>query len=295
MDSMGRIESISQLGGEDLRQFHDKYLAGSSCILAIFGDFDQAAVEQQVRQLFGKLPSEKAPALATSVPGDANPGKLFIKAKSPDRQVAGVGIAYPSVGFTDIKDRFAMTVLDTIVSGYQMPSGWLHEALRGGTNKYVYEVHAMNWTGLTGGFFPIYAGTQPEQVSKVISIITDLMGKAREGKFEAEELQRAKGVILTTQLLDRQTNGERAATAALDELYGLGYDFSDKLPEIIESVKMADVQAVGKRFLVQPVIAVVTPDPSAVQVPGCQPTIEAAQTQPTQTQPAGRAAAGSTR
>jgi zinc protease len=248
-----------------------------------------------VRELFGKLPSGKPPALAGPLPGNANPGKLFIKAKGPDRQVAGVGVAYPSAGFTDVKDRFAMTVLDTIVSGYQMPSGWLHEALRGGTNKYVYEVHAMNWTGLTGGFFPTYAGTQPEQVSKVISIVTDLMAKAREGTFEQEELERAKGVILTTQLLDRQTNGERAAMAALDELYGLGYDFSDRLPEIMESVKMADVQAVGRKYLAQPVIAVVTPDPASVQVPGYEPVIEAAQTQPAQTQLAPGAPAGAER
>ena len=63
----------------------------------------------------------------------------------------------------------------------------------------------------------------------------------------------------------------------------------------MESVKMADVQAVGKKFLVQPVIVVVTPDPAAVQVPGYQPTVETAQTQPVQMQPAARAPAGSGR
>ncbi len=199
MDPMGKIESVNGLSGDDLRRFHDKYVTGPNCLLAIFGDIDPGQVEQQVRQLFGRMPGAKAPAMAGAVPGDANQGKLFIKTKSPDRQVAGVGIAYPSVGFADVKARFAMTVLDTIVSGYEMPSGWLHEALRGGTNKYVYEVHATNWTGLAGGFFPIYAGTQPEQVNKVISIILDLMGKAQRGEFTAEELQQAKGVILTTQ------------------------------------------------------------------------------------------------
>lgn len=292
MDVLGQIDSVSRLTGEDLRKFHDQYVAGPSAILAIFGDFDAAAVEKQVRELFGTLPSEKAPALAGPVEGNANPGKLFIKAKGPDRQVAGVALAYPSAGFTDINDRYAMTVLDTIVSGYQMPSGWLHEALRGGTNKYVYEVHAMNWTGLKGGFFPAYAGTQPEQVSTVISIVMDLLAKASEGTFSDEELQRAKGVILTTQLLDRQTNSQRAAMAALDELYGLGYDFSDKLPEIMESVKMADVQAVAKKYLSDPVIAVVTPEPASVQVPGYKPVIETAEPQ---TQPATDAPAGTSR
>jgi zinc protease len=286
MDSVGQIDSVGRLTGDDLRQFHDRSLWGPRCILAIFGDMDEDQVERQVRELFATLPGREPPAMAGPVPNDVNPGKLFIKVKSPDRRVAGVGIAYPSVGFTEVKDRMAMTVLDTITSGYQMPSGWLHEAMRGGTNKYAYEVHAMNWTGLRGGFFPIYAGTQPEQVNKVISIILDLMKKARDGQFETEELERAKGVILTTQLLDRQTNGERAAMAALDELYGLGYDFSDQLPELLDAVRMADVQDVAKRFLTTPVITVVTPEPEAVQVPGFQKVVEAAQTQPAQTQPA---------
>jgi zinc protease len=300
MEPIGQVDSVSHLTGEQLRQFHDRHLAGPSCVLAIFGDIDEAKVERQVREMFAKMPSPNAPAMAGPAPGDANPGKLFIKVKSPDRRVAGIGIAYPSVGFTDVKDRMAMTVLDTITSGYQMPSGWLQEALRGGTNKYVYEVHGINWTGLKGGFFPIYAGTQPEQASKVISIILDLMTKAREGRFEPEEMERAKGVILTTQLLDRQTNGERAAMAALDELYGLGYDFSDRLPELMDAIQMADVRDVAKRFLITPLIVVVTPEPQAVRVPGFQEVIEPAQTQPpqtqpTQTQPMGGAPAGPAR
>lgn len=297
MDPIGQISSVTRLTSDDLRQWHARSVTGAGSILAIFGDIDDAAVEKEVRQLFGRLAPGRPGGLdaGLSVAGNANPDKLFIKAKSPDRQVAGVAIAYPSVGYAEVKDRWAMTTLDTIVSGYQMPSGWLHEALRGGTSKYVYEVHGINWTGLTGGFFPVYAGTQPEQVSKVISIVLDLMTKAQEGKFDPEELERAKGVILTTQLLDRQTNSERAAMAALDELYGLGYAFSDKLPEVMESIQMDDVQRVGRKFLANPVIVVITPDPKAVQVKGYTAVIESAQTQPAQTQPAREATPGAGR
>jgi hypothetical protein len=67
------------------------------------------------------------------------------------------------------------------------------------------------------------------------------------------------------------------------------------LPEIMESVKMADVQAVGRKYLAQPVIAVVTPDPASVQVPGYEPVVEAAQTQPAQTQLTPGAPAGTGR
>lgn len=283
LETIGSIESVNRLTPEDLQRFHDQYLVGGNCILAIFGDIDVPAVEEQVRNLFGRMPAPKAPVLAPQFTASPNTGKLFIKVNPPERQVAGVGVSFPSVDFTDVKQRYAMTVMDTITSGYSIPSGWLHEALRGGTNKYVYEVHAINWTGLRGGFFPIYAGCQPEQVSKVIAIIRGLMDKARRGEFTDKELTEAKGVILTSQLLDRQTNSERAAMAALDELYGLGYEFSDKLPEVIESVTMDDVKNVAAKFLAaKPVIVVVTPDPKSVEVPGFQPVTGPVATQPSQ-------------
>ncbi len=283
LDPMGQVESVASLTPQDLRAFHDRYLVGGSSVLAIFGDIDEAKVEQQVRDLFGDMPDGQTPPLAPPAPGIANPGEVFVKAKGPDRQVGGVAIAWPSVAFTQVEDRMALTVLDTIISGYGLPSGWLHEALRGGTNKYVYEVHAINWNGLTGGFFPAYAGTQPEQVSKVISIVLEKAQKAVQGEFTDEELDRAKGVILTSQLLDRQTNAQRAMQASLDELYGLGYGFSDNLPELMEAIGMDDVKGVAKRYLGrQPVIVAITPDPDAVEVPGFEKVVEAAQTQPVQ-------------
>ena len=68
MDPAGRIESVSRLSGENLRKFHDQYLVGPTSILAVFGDFDEAAVEQQVRELFGGLPGPGAPCLCDQRP-----------------------------------------------------------------------------------------------------------------------------------------------------------------------------------------------------------------------------------
>ncbi len=268
MNPLGSLTTVAKMTPDDLRRFHENHVVGSNCILAIFGDINLDQTEKQVRDLFGKVSSKKGPKLPPLFAESPATGQMFIKVKPPQRQVAGIGIAYPAVPFTDIQQRYALTVLDTILSGYRYPSGWLEEALRGGTNKYVYEVHAMNWPGLRGGFMPIYAGCQPEQVTKVISIIRDLVAKAREGKFTDEELTQAKGVILTTDLLERQTNADRASMAALDELYGLGYDFTDKLPQIIDAVKMSDVKAAAAKFLTKPVIVVVTPEPKEVEVPG---------------------------
>jgi len=281
LQPIGRIESVSRLLPQDLAEFHRRYVVASNAVLAVFGDIDIDEVEEQIRKLFAEMPAGQSPPLAPAFAASPAKGKVFVKAKPPERQVAGLAVAFGSVPYTALKNRFAMTVLDTILSGYTYPAGWLHEALRGGTNKFVYEVHAINWTALRGGFLPIYAGCQPDQINRVISIILESIDKARAGSFDPDEFQTAKGVILTTDLLETQTNAARAIQSALDEIYGLGYDFSSMLPEVIDKIQMDDVKHAASQYLQQPVIVVVTPRPDLVRVAGFETVVEPpAQTQP---------------
>jgi predicted Zn-dependent peptidase len=49
---------------------------------------------------------------------------------------------------------------------------------------------------------------------------------------------------------------------ALNELYGLGYGFSDHEPEALARVTRADVQRVAQTSLQHPTIVITTPDPA---------------------------------
>ncbi|MCK4849833.1 MAG: insulinase family protein, partial [Phycisphaerae bacterium] len=83
-----------------------------------------------------------------------------------------------------------------------------------------------------------------------------------------EELARAKGIIIATDLINRQTNGDRAATAALDELYGLGYEHSQTLSQRINRVSLDDLKRVGQKYLSRPhLVCITTPKPELVKYP----------------------------
>jgi zinc protease len=164
-----------------------------------------------------------------------------------------------------------MAVLDTIISGYRYPTGWLQDSLRGGERSLVYEVHAINQPGLIPGTFFMYAACQPDKVSEVYTIITQQLERARAGEFSPEELERAKRIITTTELMEKQTNSDCGMQAALDELYGLGYDYRDGFADAVRQVTLEDVREVARQYLTHPVIAVVTPQPDEVRF-GMEPT-----------------------
>jgi zinc protease len=158
----------------------------------------------------------------------------------------------------NLEDRYPLHLLDAIVSGIGFPGGWLHTELRG--KQLVYVVHATNWLGLEPGYFGIIAATQPEKVEEVIRIILQNMEKAKAGDFSDEDLGRAKDLALIAERLERQTNEQLARDAALNELYGLGYDFSEHDQARLEKVTRDDIQRVAHAYLSHPTIVITTPN-----------------------------------
>ena len=88
------------------------------------------------------------------------------------------------------------------------------------------------------------------------------MERARAGEISDEELARTKEMALVTARLQRQANDQLASDMALNELYGLGYDFSDHEPEFLARVTKADVQRVAQTYLQHPTIVITTPEPA---------------------------------
>ena len=73
--------------------------------------------------------------------------------------------------------------------------------------------------------------------------------KVRQGGITDEELTLAKNELRVSRQVARQTNDFYSLTAALDELYGLGFDNMDRYDARIEKVTKEDVKAVAQKYL----------------------------------------------
>jgi len=154
-------------------------------------------------------------------------------------------LAFAAPSLFEEKEYAALTVLDTILSGYNYPGGWLHEDLRGA--GLVYMVHAFLMSGPAPGYFVVVAQTAPEKIPAVLSRIRAHLERARRGEISDEEFHRAVEMILALHAQENTTPAEQAQQAVLYELFGLGYDYDAKFPQRIRSVRREDVVAVAQK------------------------------------------------
>ncbi len=255
---LGKEEDLAAMGREDLLRFHENFVVPNNMVLAIFGDIEPEATREAVEKAFkGFKPSQES-AFPRVLPEPPLTGSRELRLPST-KSVSALFLGFSGVSIYDLKERFTLDVIDSLTSGINYPSGWLHRELRG--KRLVYYVHAFNWTGLEPGFFGVIAATEPEKTGQVISIILKNLGRLSEEAISREELGEAINKLKTAWMLNRQTNGELASEAALDELYGLGLDFEKKYLEGIERVTAEDIRRVARKYLENYFLLITSPSP----------------------------------
>jgi zinc protease len=252
----GNEDALQRLQRQDLMTFYQRYAVPNNMVLTIFGDIDIAATTTAVEQIFSAF--QARPLAVPTIPPEPASTQTRRQVKHTQKQVAAITLGFPGTSLTNIEDRYALHILDAILSGIGFPGGWLHTELRG--KQLVYVVHAFNWLGLEPGYFGIMAATQPQKVQEVIEVILQNVEKAKAGNISDDELARAKQLAVIAERLDRQTNDQLARDAALNELYGLGYDFSTREKALLDTVTKADVQRVAQAYFHHPTIVITTPN-----------------------------------
>src|SRR5581483_6812125 len=124
-----------------------------------------------------------------------------------------------------------------------------------------YYVGAQNFIGVAPGYFAFYAGTMPEKADLVEhELLAEAELLRRDGLTEAE-LKRAKAKVIGQRKIARQDLGGLAMTTALDELYGLGYAYTDAEDALYDAVTLEQVQAVARKHLKPDALVVATVKP----------------------------------
>ncbi|OQA00965.1 MAG: Peptidase M16 inactive domain protein [Planctomycetes bacterium ADurb.Bin412] len=147
-------------------------------------------------------------------------------------------------------------------------NGRIFTQLRG--MQLVYDARCFSFPGVTPGYLAAMAQCEAEKVPQVIQLLQDQLAKAARGEFTEAEIADAKNNRINSEVLGKQTNADAAMTATLDEIYNLGYNWSENNADRIMAVTLADIQRVAQKYLSgSPTITVITsqpeifPDPSA--------------------------------
>jgi zinc protease len=241
LDSLGSEESAGKVSVAGLKLFHQKLTVPNNCVLAIFGDVRAGNVKFAVEKAFGgwkpnvsEIVNRKSPII--------NPAQRVEETR--DKKQAVLVIGFPGTTLAD-DDRYALDLLQECCSDL---GSRLFLRIREQLGL-AYYVGAQNFAGLVPGYFAFYTGTEP---TKVAQVETELLKEAellRTEGLTADELRRAKAKIIGGKKIARADLGNLAATSALDELYGLGWQRADLDDAKYEAVTLEQIQAAAQKYL----------------------------------------------
>lgn len=255
LDPLGTEEAVQRAARADLQAFHHRLISPDNCVLAIYGDVQPAAVKAAVAKVVATWkPNALAKLTLNPQRSTLNSPQRFTETR--DKKQAVVVIGFPGTTLQN-ENRYALELLQEACSDL---GSRLFLRIRDQLGL-AYYVGAQNFIGLTPGYFAFYTGTQPEKVELVEEELLKQAALLRAEGLTAEELQRARAKVIGQKKIARQELGGFAMQTALDELYGLGFEHTDREDALYEAVTREQVQAAANRYLraEASVVAVVKP------------------------------------
>jgi zinc protease len=240
----GTEASVSALTRDDVLAFYQERCRPNQTVLAVYGDFDPAEAKAAIERALAKWPASEKDSVWPDPEPPLEQSRTVTEHSDQQQSVVFIGFPGPRIGDDDYYTR---EVLDAMLSGKSLPGGPLHDTLRG--KGLVYLVHGFSVDGIEPGHFAILAATAPQTTDEAIATIHQVVEDFKAAMPTDEALATGKSMCIAEDALGRQEASARAQEAALDELYGQGYDRADHYAERILAVTAEDVHRVANELL----------------------------------------------
>src|SRR2546423_733746 len=237
----GTVDSIQRLTRKDLLEFRDRYVVAKNGVIFVFGDVKAAEVKQLFEQALAGM---KPGTLALT---DAHPAAPLNKIETVEsRKEKAQGVIMVGYRGADIfsPDRYPLQLIDEASS--DLGSRFfvrIREQM-----GLAYYVGANQMEGLVPGLFAFYLGTDPQKIEPVKTALLDEIHKLANDGLTPVELERAKKKLIGQQEIANQSNDAFGYHCALDELYGLGFDFYKRLEHDVNAVTLDQIRQVAATY-----------------------------------------------
>jgi zinc protease len=239
---LGTAGSLAKLGRDDLLAAHVKVKGPGGLVLSVVGDVEPGQVRAKVLELFGAAQGKVQATGVANVQPAAKPRIKAISDPQAKQTQIALGFATPPA-----KDpaRLRLRVIQAILGGQ---GGRLFRELRD-KQSLAYAVQPFVTVSAHGGGFGVYMAVGPGKEKQALAGLERNLERVRREEPSQEELERAKAYLLGSQAIDQQKYGAQAMDMAMNELLGLGFDYSLHYPKAMQAVTAAQVKATAQKVL----------------------------------------------
>ena len=231
---------------DDVKRFHANFYGADHAELAVVGDFDAQALQDQIAALLGDWKSQARYERLPNVPRPQQPGSLLLQA--PDKANAVYTAALPLALRDDSSDFVPLVLADEVLGGGSKSR--LSERLRQQDGISYGAGSSLS----VGSFEPVamwrlYAIYAPDKLAVLRRGVQEELARLLEQGLSESELVDAKKSLLEQRKLNR-TQDSSLASALLGQIAtGRTMAFSAALAVAIASVSLDAVNAAFPRHL----------------------------------------------
>ncbi len=267
-DGLGTLTTIDKIKRSDILNFYKNLVLPNNMVISVFGDIDSNKVLADLKNKFGSLAKKDFQVLtfAEDPPAQTREKEIRLNKKQAMLMIAFQGADMKS------KDRYATQVMAAILGSPF--SGRLFTTVR--------DEFGQAYT-LGGGYTPardigaisFYVQTTDDNVEKVKGLVLKLINDIRTTGVSEDELKNIKMYLKGSFQMNLQTDSSLGFMAALDELYGNGYNYYQSFEQRIDAVTADDVKRLANAYLDinKAAIVITRPTPEALQNPALKPPV----------------------
>lgn len=239
----GTKESVPRITRQTIVQFYRNHYHPNNSILVVVGDITLEEVKAKLLPRLTNWPMGKIPEVPFK--GEFARGPKTVKI---DRAITQANIILGHRGVSrENPDFYALTVMNYILGGGGFSSRLVQEI----RNKrgLAYSVASVFDPRKYPGSFQIVLQTKNSSARQAISLSLQQMERIRREMVSEKELEGAKKYLIGSFPMRLDTQGKLVNFLSQVEYYGLGLDYPEKYPGLIQSVTREEVLRVAKAYL----------------------------------------------
>jgi zinc protease len=245
--AVGYEDSVAKIDRQQVVDFHRSFFVPTNCSVSVVGDFECEVIMPKLEEIFGSWVATAPPI--PEIPGVERQTASTEEFVAMDKEQVNIYVGHLGIRRSN-PDYYPLNVLDVILGSAPGFTSRIPKRLRDEQGlAYSTFANITQSSGLDPGRFVAYIGTSPENRQRAIEGILGEIRKVVEQPVNSDELRDAKQYLTGSFVFQFQTNSQIAHFMILAERYGLGFDYVEKYPGLINSVSVDDIARVAKTYL----------------------------------------------
>lgn len=242
LNSAGNIEFYQKYTCKELKEAYRKFVRPENGVLVITGNFDPLSVKEKIKSLLSSWNMETKEEVSEEKE-PIYPKNLITRIEKDTFQTQ-ILLGFQTPGLNS-KEKVALEVLNSALSGQ---NGRLFRILRD-ERSLAYVVTSFLIFYPKKSAFILYIGCSPEKEKEAISGFWEILEEIKKQGLLPEEIERAKNRLIGSQKLSLQSNLSIAEELAVNEVLGLGWNYSYIYENLVKSVTQEDIKHIIETFL----------------------------------------------